>query len=196
MIHGVVHYESGAQQTPMEQNMKEQMNHALMALTLAAEDLAKAAQLVEDLSEAMKNDGTISPTTCAEFYFHLDTAYDAADTARKRVYHVNDMMNKHLIPSRLKDAGLDLIRVAAVARSFSIVTKTSATMLDKVRGFEWLRANGQGDIIQETVNAGTLSAFCRSLILEQGIEPPSDIIKVSTYDTTSMTRYRPKAGEA
>ena len=106
------------------------------------------------------------------------------------------MLDKHLIPLRLKDAGLDLIRVAAVARSFYVVTKTSATMLDKVRGFDWLRANGQGDIIQETVNAGTLSAFCRSLILEQGIEPPSDIIKVSTYDTTSMTKYRPKAGEA
>ena len=176
--------------------MNEQMKHALMVLGLAAEDLMKAAEVVEKAAETMKNDGTISPAICAEFYFHLDTAYDAADAARKRVYHVNDMLDKHLIPLRLKDAGLDLIRVAAVARSFYVVTKTSATMLDKVRGFDWLRANGQGDIIQETVNAGTLSAFCRSLILEQGIEPPSDIIKVSTYDTTSMTKYRPKAGEA
>lgn len=176
--------------------MNEQMQHALMALTMAAEDLAKAAKLVEDLTEGMKNDGTIAPATCAEFYFHLDTAYDAADTARKRVYHVNDMMNKHLIPTRLKDAGLDLIRVASVARSFSVVTKTSATLLDKEKGFEWLRSIGQGDIIQETVNAGTLSAFCRSLLLEQGIDPPQDIVKVSTYDTTSMTKYRPKTGEA
>ena len=53
----------------------------------------------------------------------------------------------------------------------------------------------QGDMIQETVNAGTLSAFIRNMILEQGIDPPEDIVKVSTYSTTSMVKYRPKPSE-
>lgn len=176
--------------------MNEQMIHALMVLNMAAEDLAKAAAVVEALGESIKNDGKIAVPQIAEFYFHLDMAHDAADAARKRVYHVNDMFNKHLIPTRLKDSGLDLIRVAAVARSFSVVTKTSATLLDKEKGFEWLRSIGQGDVIQETVNAGTLSALCRNLVLDQGIDPPQDIVKMSSYDTTSMTKYKPKPGEA
>ena len=175
--------------------MNENMQTALMALSHAAEELARAATIVEALGEEMKNDGKIAAPQIAEFYFHLDTAYENADTARKRVYHVNDMLNKYLIPTRLKDAGLDLIRVASVSRSFSVVTKTSATLLDKEKGFEWLRSIGQGDVIQETVNAGTLSALCRNLVLDQGIDPPADIVNMRSYDTTSMTKYKPKPGE-
>lgn len=175
--------------------MNEQMQHALMVLNMAAEDLAKAAAIVEALGEEVKNDGKTAPAQIAEYYFHLDTAYESADTARKRVYHVVDMFNKFIIPTRLRDSGMDLIRVAAVSRSFSVVTKTSATLLDKEKGFEWLRSIGQGDVIQETVNAGTLSALCRNLVLDQGIDPPADIVNMRSYDTTSMTKYKPKAGE-
>lgn len=175
--------------------MTPNMQTALAAMAAALAELERTAAIVEAVGEEMKNNGTIPVPQIAEFYFHLDTAYEATDTARKRLYHVNDMFNKHLIPTRLKDSGVDLIRVASVMRSFSVVTKTSASMLDKDKGFEWLRSIGQGDVIQETVNAGTLSALCRNLILDQGIEPPADIIKVSSYATTSMTKYKPKAGE-
>lgn len=175
--------------------MNEQMQTALMALSHAAEELARAAVIVEALGEEIKNDGKIAPAQIAEFYFHLDMAYEGTDTARKRVHHVVDMFNKFIIPTRLRDSGMDLIRVAAVARSFSVVTKTSATLLDKEKGFEWLRQIGQGDVIQETVNAGTLSALCRNLVLDQGIDPPPDIVNMRSYDTTSMTKYKPKVGE-
>ncbi len=175
--------------------MNEQMQAALVAMANAVAELERTAAIVEAVGEATKNDGKVPVPQIAEYYFHLDTAYEQVDKARKRVYHVTDMFNKHLLPTRLKDSGLDLIRVAAVARSFSVVTKTSATLLDKEKGFEWLRGIGQGDVIQETVNASTLSALCRNLLLEQGIEPPEDIVKMSSYDTTSMTKYRPKAGE-
>lgn len=175
--------------------MNDNMQTALIALSHAAEELARAAAIVEALGDEVKNDGKIAPAQIAEFYFHLDMAYEGTDTARKRVYHVVDMFNKFIIPTRLRDSGMDLIRVAAVARSFSVVTKTSATLLDKEKGFEWLRSIGQGDVIQETVNAGTLSALCRNLVLDQGIDPPPDIVNMRSYDTTSMTNYKPKVGE-
>jgi hypothetical protein len=179
----------------MEQKMNDNMQTALVALSHAAEELARAAAIVEALGDEIKNDGKTAPAQIAEFYFHLDMAYEGTDTARKRVYHVVDMFNKFIIPTRLRDSGMDLIRVAAVARSFSVVTKTSATLLDKEKGFEWLRQIGQGDVIQETVNAGTLSALCRNLVLDQGIDPPPDIVNMRSYDTTSMTKYKPKVGE-
>lgn len=176
----------------MDQNMIE----AVADLGKTIEFLDKDAVRLQGMSDAFRDDGTVKPSTLAEFYFHVHALHEQADNAVKKLYHVKDFLNKSLIPQRLKDAGLDAIRVPAVARSFSIVTKTSATMVDKERGLEWLREQGQGEMIQETVNAGTLSAFCRNLILERGIDPPDDIIKVSTYDTLSMVKYKPTAGEA
>lgn len=166
------------------------LNHMRAAFSAAA-DAAKAA---ENAVEAMKNDGTINPSEIAEFYFYLRELYESLDDQAKRIYHAQDTLNKFLIPERLRANNMDAIRVPSVARSFSITTKTSASLIDKEKGFDWLRSIGQGDIIQETVNAGTLAALCRNLILEQGIDPPPEIVKVSTYNTTSMVKYRPKEG--
>ena len=62
----------------------------------------------------------------------------------------------------------------------------------KDKGFKWLRENGLGDLISETVNAGTLASAMRNMILDQGIEPPDDVIKVTTYKATSINKYTPK----
>ena len=175
----------------MRQNMIEVLADAGKSIKL----LAKDAKSIEAVGDAIKDDGTIKPSELAEFYFHLKELHEQADQAVKKLYHVNDMLNKHLIPSRLKDAGLDAIRVPSIARSFSIVTKTSASFIDKEKGLEWLRGMGAGEMIQETVNAQTLSSFCRNMILENGIDPPQDIVKVSSYDTMSMVKYKPKEGE-
>lgn len=176
--------------------MNQAMNEALDAFRQVTEFLGRDANKMSMLGDALKDDGTVKPAELAEFYFHLKTVYEQADEALKKVYHVQDMLSKFLIPTRLKDNGLDAIRVPSVERSFSIVTKTSASFIDKDAGLKWLRELGEGDMIQETVNAGTLAAFCRNLILEKGMDPPAEIVKVSTYDTTSMVKYRPKAGEA
>lgn len=118
--------------------------------------------------------------------------YDTLDKGVKRLYHFKDKLDKHVLPTRMTDAGLEMFRVPSIARSFSTVEKTSASFIDKEKGFEWLREIGQGDIVQETVNAGTLAAFCRNLVLEHGQEPPEDIVKMSSYSVTSITKYRPK----
>lgn len=176
----------------MRQNMIEALADARTSVGFFERD----AKSIEAVGEALKNDGTIKPSELAEFYFYLRELHEQADAAVKKLYHVHDMLNKHLIPSRLKDAGLDAIRVPSIARSFSIVTKTSASFIDKDAGLEWLRGLGAGEMIQETVNAQTLSSFCRNMILEKGIDPPQDIVKVTSYDTMSMVKYKPKGGEA
>jgi hypothetical protein len=175
--------------------MRQEFQDVLTNVRKALEFLAQDASAVETLGAAMKEDGTLKPSELAEFYFHIKDLHEKADDAVKKMYHVHDMLNKHLIPARLKEEGLTGIRVPSVARSFSIVTKTSATFVDKDAGLEWLRSIGQKEMIQETVNAGTLSSFCRNMMLEQGIDPPDGIVKVSTYDTTSMVKYKPKPGE-
>lgn len=175
--------------------MNERHEEMINRVRGLAAQINEVASDIDKLGEELRNSNSVEPAELVEVYFYLKEQYDAADKSLKRVYHVNDMLNKHLIPERLMGAGLDGIRVPSIARSVSIITKTSASMTDKEKGFEWLRSIGQGDLIQETVNAGTLAAFCRNLVLEQGIDPPADIVKVSTYNTTGLTKYRPKAGE-
>lgn len=62
----------------------------------------------------------------------------------------------------------------------------SCSMADKALGFEWLRAEGHGALIQETVNAQTLAAFAKNIIVEQGGSLPEDIFKVGTAPYTSI----------
>lgn len=161
--------------------------------------IERAETALTDLSEKIAAmSGYIDGHSDIEFadlgtaLFRAKEGYDKLDALVKKLYHFKDRLDKHTLPTRMADAGLEMFRVPSIARSFSTVEKTSASFIDKQKGYEWLRNIGQGDIIQETVNAGTLAAFCRNMVLEQGQEPPTDIIKMSSYSVTSITKYRPK----
>lgn len=130
----------------------------------------------------------------AEMLLFLKDLHDALDENRKTVYHAVDALSKGILPEKLDHMGLDLIRVPELGRSFSVRNHNSASILDKPKAFEWLRGIGQGDVIIETVNAQTLATVCKTMLLEQGIEPPEDAIKTSTYKSTSITKYTPKPG--
>lgn len=152
------------------------------------EELAK-------LTDFAKDHKSIDLSALGVAMYWSKNTYEDIDEKSKKLYHFSDMLNKFLLPERMKEQNTDGFRVPEIARSFSIVEKTSASFVDKEKGLEWLREIGQGDMVQETVNAGTLASFCRNMLLEQGLEPPADVVKVSTYSTTSMTKYRPKKGE-
>lgn len=126
------------------------------------------------------------------FYHTLDTAYGALDKQRKAIYKELDFLNKSSIPEALEATGLDKVRVPALGRSFYIVPKMSASILDKEKGFEWLRANQGGELITETVNAGSLAAFLKHMMTEEAKDPPSDVFKVTPYNTTGSAKYTPK----
>lgn len=160
----------------------EQITNSLLAIAINGENW---------LGEVKANKA-IKPADIAIALFSLKEAYSKLDETTKRLYHVHNTLDKNVLPERLIEADLDAIRVPEIARSFSLRDNTTASMLDKERGFEWLRSIGQGDLIQETVNAGTLASFCRNMLLEQGVEPPADIIKVNTYKSVSINKYTPK----
>ena len=59
----------------------------------------------------------------------------------------------------------------------------SCSIIDKLKGYQYLRTTGQGGMITETVNAMTLGAWAKSEVEDKGKEPPDDIFK------TSIARY-------
>lgn len=125
-------------------------------------------------------------------YWRLKLAYEALDEQRKKLYGIYDKANKHTLPTRLIDSDLDKVGVPDLGRSFYILKKQSASILDKEKGYEWLHGNGLGDLITETVNAGTLAAALKHFILETGKEPDPEIIRYTEYNMIGTAKYTPK----
>ena len=57
----------------------------------------------------------------------------------------------------------------------------------KQEAMDWLRANGLGDIVSETINASTLAAVAKSMT-EENRELDPDLFSVYILPTTSVTR--------
>jgi hypothetical protein len=147
---------------------------------------------IKEWYEGAKEDGNASVESLAVALYQIAQVHEAIDGNKSVAYNVKSSLEKHLLPERLEAQGLDMIRVPSIARSFSIRNNLSATMVDKDLAFAWLRELGQGDIITETVNAGTLGAFCRNLLLEVGTEPPPEAVKLTPYKSISVVKYTPK----
>lgn len=68
---------------------------------------------------------------------------------------------------------------------------TRASMTDKILGSKWLKENGLGSIVTETVNASTLSATAKTM-LEDGKELPPELFNVYLQPNTSVTKLKAK----
>lgn len=131
-----------------------------------------------------------------QYYAHLKKAYSELDDARKKVFHHLDKLNKAVIPAKLEEAGLEdgiKVRISDdVGYTFRVQTQYSAKQKDREALYAWLRDRGDGELITETVNANTLASYLKNVMLEEGVEVPSDMAELTTYEITGMTKYTPK----
>lgn len=160
---------------------------------LAQRALAQYADLVREyVDDLEENPANHELADVAKSFKEITDNHKELDALVKKVYHAKEALNKHFIPKMLEDAGMDLIRVPEIGYSFSIRNNLSASMIDKDKGLDWLKSHGHAELVQETVNAGTLASFAKALMLEEGIDLPSDIFKLTPYKSTGMNKYTPK----
>lgn len=112
--------------------------------------------------------------------------YKAMDETRKRLEAVISKIGEEDIPKRFMNEKIKTTNLVDVGR-VTVAYRASASMPDKIKGMDWLRENGHPDIIQETVNAGTLASFVKSEFIEKNMDPP-DVFKFSTSPYTSITK--------
>jgi hypothetical protein len=165
------------------------INAQVERVSKAATHLAELANALQVEIDAVK---TATVAEAAILYFGLKTAYDELDASRKLIYNQVDFMNKALLPNMMEKQGVDKIQVPQLSRSFYIVTKSSCSMLDKDKAFAWFRERGEDAMISETINSSSLVAYMNEMIKSEGIDPPDDIFKLTTYDTTGSSKYTPK----
>jgi len=108
--------------------------------------------------------------------------------SREALSQIEEKLSREQVPDVMRAHNVRSITVEGVGR-VSLGTRWSASMPDKAAGFEWLRANDHGGVIQETVNAQTLGALAKELN-EEGTELPAPTFTTNIMTYTSITKVK------
>jgi len=112
---------------------------------------------------------------------------DRIKTAREALQEMTDALSAVHVPDIMREVGIKTINVEGVGR-VTVSHRYSCSILDKPKGFEWLRDNDAGALVQETVNSSALASYAKRRLEEDGIDMPPDIFKVGTNPYTSITK--------
>ena len=74
----------------------------------------------EEWLEKTKSNKSVKVAEVAVSLFALKEAHNKLDEVVKRLYHVHNTLDKNVLPERLNEADMDMIRVPEIARSFSL----------------------------------------------------------------------------
>ena len=150
-----------------------------------------------DACLAMDAAGAIDDATLAdlcEVWHMLKSLHAEMDEAKRRVGAMVNNLQSAVLPERFESEGMDKVSLPSLGRSFYPLQKVQASLNKENRdsAMGWLRDNGGESLITETVNANSLSAFVKDLMINQGLDVPEDSINVRTYSTMGSSKYTPK----
>jgi hypothetical protein len=116
------------------------------------------------------------------FYADMRDELEALASIVSELNKLDKDLSYTRIPACFDAHGLQNVKIQGYGL-VGLNRRWSCSIIDKLRGYKYLRDNGQGGMITETVNAMTLGAWAKDEVEEKGIEPPDDIFK------TSIARY-------
>lgn len=109
----------------------------------------------------------------------------------KHLKAVRDNLKQERIPQRFTDEEIKTLTVLVGNQHYRVtvsqLTRCSIKSGMKEDAFAWLRAEDLDDIIQETVNSGTLSALAANR-LKENKEMDDDIFNLYFQPSTSFTK--------
>lgn len=162
------------------------MTEIAKIISEAEDDVAVATSVLEDLITRHRSSQNLEEM--CRLYYLATEAYDELDKQRKLLNAKLEHMSRTVIPElldakKVKNITLDDIRIR-----FSKNTRLTASITYKPAAYKWLRDNGHGDLVTETVNASSLSSFAKDYIVEQQHDLPDTAFKISTLIYTSATK--------
>jgi len=138
-----------------------------------------------------ETDETVATGDHVEVIKHYDKLRQvtaAIKESREALEQIEMKLSREQVPEVMRAHNIKNITIEGVGR-VTLGTRWSASMPDKAAGFEWLRANEHGGVIQETVNAQTLGALAKELNLE-GTELPAPTFTTNIMTYTSITKVK------
>jgi hypothetical protein len=106
---------------------------------------------------------------------------------KSRMGELHKRMKEEIVPKKFTEQGISSITVEGYRYTVSAQARTTIQKDKKDEAYGWLRNNGLGDLVTETVNSSTLSATAKTLMAD-GIDLPDDIFNVYTFENTSVTK--------
>lgn len=160
------------------------MSEATERLKALADQLAPIVdELTREVNVAREQDHI----TLIRYFDEFRHAADVFSDAKKALTELEKDVSSVYIPDAMFTAGVKTVNVVGVGR-VTVSYKFGCSMLDKEAGMDWLKRNGLGGIIIETVNASVMAATAKKMIQEEGKDLPDNIFKVSTNPYTSITK--------
>lgn len=168
--------------------MTPKSQEAIRQKLLQATDLINEAAEIFDREEKSLKGSAVELALTA--YYFIDTTYDIVDTARKTFGKKVDFLKNSALVEMMEDRKVKSVNVIIekMPKRFTVNVRQTCTMVDKEGGMAWLREQGQGGLIQETVNSSSLSAFSKQYAEEKGADLPEDYFKVGTMKYVSVTK--------
>lgn len=117
-------------------------------------------------------------------------AVAAVESARKEISEELRYLEQGVIPERMGEEGVKTTTIETANGTFRMTVgyRFSASMTDKEAGLDWLRENGHGGLIDETVNSKTLSSFAKRLLEDEGKELPDNLFRTGSVPYVSRTK--------
>lgn len=123
-----------------------------------------------------------------EAMYDLQKRKESIEDDLKALNKTFDFLRITKIPAKMEEDGVDRISVAGVGRvSLTADMHVSVKADMKEKFYDWLRDNGRGDLLQETVNPSTLKAAVKGMY-KSGEEIPDDLLNVSPFTRASITK--------
>jgi hypothetical protein len=150
-----------------------------------SQDLDLLAQLVKlGTQTAVDSD---DPATVAA---HLQTIRALGRSLVAKAEEITkhaDVISQEILPTMFFNKRLKTANFVGVGR-VTINQKWSAVILNPEKAFAYLRAQGNGGVIKETIHHETLGALAREAAIDLKQPLPDDLFKVSTVNYTSITK--------
>jgi len=129
--------------------------------------------------------------TLNELIAAMDAVQKQKEVLEDQLKAVNkrfDFLRISKIPTKMDDEGVSNINITGVGRvSLTADMHVSIKSEMKESFYVWLRDNGRGDLLQETINPSTLKATVKGMF-KGGQEIPEDLLNVSPFMRASITR--------
>lgn len=92
-------------------------------------------------------------------------------------------------PQALEQSGMENVPLSEGWRvGVSMSWRASIKEGKKAEAYAWLQGSDHGDVVQETVNASTLSALAKELHENQNIDLPPDIFNAAQVPNTTVNK--------
>lgn len=127
----------------------------------------------------------------AHIFMSLKLAHDRWEQTLKVMGEAVEHLKTKLVPEAMERENVTSFNCSEGYRvTVSTALRCSLKPDQKEAAFTWLRKNKLGDLIIETVNAGTLSAAARKMIEDEGKDLPEAHFNSYYQPNTSLTKIK------